>query len=361
MAKAEFNYKGNITDISILEGESMEDVCKKFANKVEIDINKIEFLYGENKLNLEKKYYEIINEKDKEKQIILIQVNDLKPDILNDGSNLIKSIFPICPECKEKAIFEINDYKIICSCKNGHSINMIIKEFENTQKIDLSKIVNGENKINNFNSDNNEMFLCNNCKIQLCPSCCHKHDTSHELINYDSKNYICEKHKEKYDAYCINCKINICIKCQKVHKKHEIKYYGEIFQDKNELLSKLKDLRNIIDIFNQDMKELIIKINSVKENLEILYNIYYEMINKYEDKYRNYEIIMSLNSIDDNILINDLKEINENNNIINKIENILDIYEKINFYGINIIYNINNVEDGEIQIFGEQFVENNSD
>ncbi len=54
MAKAEFNYKGNITDISILEGESMEDVCKKFANKAEIDINKIEFLYGENKLNLEK-------------------------------------------------------------------------------------------------------------------------------------------------------------------------------------------------------------------------------------------------------------------------------------------------------------------
>ena len=190
MAKAKFNYKGNITDISILEGESMEDVCKKFANKVEIDINKIEFLYDENKLNLEKKYSEIIIEKDKEKQIILIQVNDSIPDKLNESSNLIKSMFPICPECKEKAIFEINDYKIICSCENGHSINMIIKEYENTQKIDLSKFINGEKKVNDNNSDKDEMFICNNCKIQLCPSCCHIHDTRHELINYDSKNYI---------------------------------------------------------------------------------------------------------------------------------------------------------------------------
>ena len=61
------------------------------------------------------------------------------------------------------------------------------------------------------------------------------------------------------------------------------------------------------------MEELINKINNVKENLEILYHIYDEMINKYEDKYRNYEMIMSLNSIDDNILIKDLKEINEIN------------------------------------------------
>ena len=41
------------------------------------------------------------------------------------------------------------------------------------------------------------------------------------------------------------------------------------------------------------------------------------MINKYEDKYRNYEIIMSLNSIDDNIIIKNLKEINKINNIKN--------------------------------------------
>ena len=220
-------------------------------------------------------------------------------------------MFPICPECKEKTIFGINDYKINCSCKHGHSINMIINEYENTQKFDLAKITNCENKINENNLNNDKMFICNLCKIQLCPSCCHKHEKNHDLINYDSKNYICETHNEIYDAYCQDCKINICMKCQKVHKEHSIKYYGEILQDKDELLNKLKDLRSMINIFNKDMDELINKLNKLKENLEILYNIYYEMINKYEDKYRNYEIIMSLNSIDDNIIIKDLKEINE--------------------------------------------------
>ena len=141
---------------------------------------------------------------------------------------------------------------------------MIIKEFENTQKIDLSKFINGENKININNSQNKEFFVCDTFKIQLCTSCCHNHDKNHDLIYYDSKNYICEKHKEIYDAYCKNCKINICMKCQKEHKKHNITHYGEILQDKNELLDKLKDLRNNIDIFNKDMEEIINKLNNLK-------------------------------------------------------------------------------------------------
>ena len=102
------------------------------------------------------------------------------------------------------------------------------------------------------------MYICDTCKIQLCPSCCHKHDKNHDLINYDSKNYICIKHNEIYDTYCKDCKINLCMKCQKEHKGHNIKYYGEILQDKVDLLNKLKELRNIIDIFDKDMNELII-------------------------------------------------------------------------------------------------------
>ena len=47
------------------------------------------------------------------------------------------------------------------------------------------------------------------------------------------------------------------MKCQKEHKEHNIKYYGEILQDKDDLLNKLKELRNIIDIFDKDMNELI--------------------------------------------------------------------------------------------------------
>ena len=366
MAKVEFNYKGNITTILCSEDETMEEICKKFGAKVGLDINKIDFLYSENKINFQLKFSEVINDKDKERKLISILVNDYNLEKVNNDSNIVKSKFPICPECKEKAIFKIDDYnyKIITSCKNKHSIKMTINEYINSQKIDLPKNVDNEKKIDINNSYHDEIYTCSTCKMQLCQSCIHHHDKNHDLdlINYDSKNYICETHDEIYDAFCKKCKINLCMLCQKKHKKHEIKYFGEILHDKNELLNKLKDLRNMIDIFNQDMDELINKVNKLKENLEVLYNIYYEMINNYQNKYRNYEIIMSLNSIDENIIIKNLKKINENTNIKDKIETILDIYERINFYEMKIEYNTYNIKNGEkIKIFGKEFVNNNLD
>ena len=35
------------------------------------------------------------------------------------------------------------------------------------------------------------------------------------------------------------------------------------------------------------------------------------MINKYDDKYRNYELFKSLNNVNDNTIIEDLKRINK--------------------------------------------------
>ena len=100
------------------------------------------------------------------------------------------------------------------------------------------------------------------------------------------------------------------MKCQKGHKEHEIINYGDILPDKDDLLNKLNDFRNVLNIFNKDINDLINKLNNVKENFEILYQIYDEMINNYEDKYRNYEIFTSLNTINDNKIIQDIKNIN---------------------------------------------------
>ena len=52
----------------------------------------------------------------------------------------------ICPKCKENILIEIKDYKInMYDCKNKDIIeNIKIKEFENTQKIDISKIICNE-------------------------------------------------------------------------------------------------------------------------------------------------------------------------------------------------------------------------
>ena len=64
-------------------------------------------------------------------------------------------------------------------------------------------------------------------------------------------------------------------------------------------------------------------------NIEKIYQIYYEMITKYNDKNRNYEAFMSLNNIGNNSVMKALKNINQMNNINEKVNNILIIYEQM--------------------------------
>ena len=62
-------------------------------------------------------------------------------DNINEN-NTIKSKDVICPECKENILMKIKDYRInLYECKNNHTKNNILfDEYENLQKIDISKI-----------------------------------------------------------------------------------------------------------------------------------------------------------------------------------------------------------------------------
>ena len=285
MSKIIFNYEGVYTTVLCEENEKMKEICKRYGNKVLIDINNLYFLYNGNKINIELKLNEIINNYDKErKEVSILVINKNNTVVLNKEKKLE---FPICPKCNENIILEIKDYKInLYDCKNKHNINNILIN-EYNQYIDLTKIECNKCKRKQYEIYNNEMYICNGCNIILCPLC--KNNHIHNMINYDMRNYICNKHNEMYIGYCKNEKINICIKCQKEHIKHELIYYGEILKDKNELLNNMKELKIEINKFNNDINEIIKKLNNIKDNIQILYNIYNNIIEKYEDKYRNYE------------------------------------------------------------------------
>ena len=61
---------------------------------------------------------------------------------LNLNESIIKSKDIICPKCFDIAKIYIKDYKIKLKCKNKHiSNNILIDEYENSQKMDLSKII----------------------------------------------------------------------------------------------------------------------------------------------------------------------------------------------------------------------------
>jgi len=186
MDSIEFIYNGNKIEIQCYKNDKMKDIIKKYIIKSSIDKNSVIFLYSGNKNNEELKLSEIIG---KEKKILVI---DLKNDI-NNNKSIIKSKYIICPKCGENIKIKINNYKIyLYECINGHTISdVLFNEFEKTQYIDISKIICEKCKKNNkSNTDKNKFYKCITCGKNICPLCKSSHDKSHNIINYDLKNYI---------------------------------------------------------------------------------------------------------------------------------------------------------------------------
>ena len=141
MIKIEFEYNSAKTIIQSIYEDKMRQVCSKFTQKVQIDLNKLYFIYSGNIINLDLSVEQIINKADRERKVLSI----IAIDHSNEQGNNSKVVSPyiICPICKEHARFEIKNYRItIYNCKNGHVIDDILfKDFEKTQTIDESLIM----------------------------------------------------------------------------------------------------------------------------------------------------------------------------------------------------------------------------
>ena len=339
MATAEFNYKGKVTSILCSENEKMEEICKRFATKIQTDITNLIFLYSGNTINLHNSLSQIMNNIDKQRKVVSILVNTINTITKTKTiTNLIKSDIPICPKCSETIKFDVNNYQIYLSeCRNGHIKYLPINEYEKTQYIDLNKIICKSCGTNKNKVYDNKMYMCYTCNSVLCPLCKNNHDKKHAVVNYDFKNFLCERHYESYNSYCSYCKVNLCLRCQKYHQEQNIISFGNIFPEKDELLVKLEETKKVIDVFKKDIKEIIKKLNTVKENIEILYDIYYKMITKFDSRKRNYETFMSINSFNTNMVFQAVQQINQTNEVqqlnptnINNLNNNFQAVQQIN-------------------------------
>ena len=222
-ARIIFTFNGIKTTIQCNKNEKMRNILKRYATKIQIDINKVYLLYNGNKLDEELNFEELANKEDKlmnMMNIILYEIN--KSTIIEE--KIIKSKEIICPKCKENILIKLKDYKIsMYNCKNKDRIEDIkIKEFENTQKIDISKIICNECKIKNKgNVYKNIFYRCIECNKNICPICKPLHNENHKIIEYDKIKYICNKHNEGYIKYCKECRMNICMKREREHNNHE--------------------------------------------------------------------------------------------------------------------------------------------
>ena len=359
MAEVQFIYNGVNTTIQCQLNEKMKDICRKFKDKENLNNLNLHYSYSGNLgINGELNFEEIANREDKLRKKMSIIVFDNLIDIKEQETDIIKSKYIICPECKEHIRIDIKDYKInLHNCKKGHKIeNILLDEFEESQNINRKDIICNICKKNDKSISYNNIFhKCLTCYNNICPLCKANHDARHIIINYDDNYYICEKHNEKYMLYCEDCNKNLCTLCDG-HNNHKRILFTDILPKKDDLLKTKNELKSTIYKFNSEIKILTSILNDVMNKINIYSKIIEDMINNYDNKKTNYEIIFNLNQIQKNNVINELNEIIESNNIIEKFSNIFNIYKKMNHDEINIVYNL---KKEKVKLFGEIFIERN--
>ena len=296
--------------------EKLEEILKKYKSK--ITINGEYYLYNGNNIKKENKFERIVNYAD-EKNKSIIELKEI-----------------ICPECNENVILKINDYKLEMKCINNHDNILLLKDYNN--KIGISKIKCNKCNKNKNDVDNNEFYICLKCNINLCPICKSSHDKNHNIINYDDKNYICNKHNENYNKYC--CNKNICNECENEHKNHKSINYGDILPNIND------EIKEYIDKLKNEIEDIKNKLNNIMEYIDIYYNIYTNIINNYKKNKKNYESIQNINEFNDynKIITKDIVQIIKEKDINNKFKRIMNIFNKIN------TNNSNNYIIGEFEI-----------
>ena len=316
MLKVKYNTKGEETVMQYEIDEKLEEILKKYNSKM--TINSEYYIYNGNNIKKENNFEKIIN-----------YVNDANEK--NKNIIELKEIF--CPECNEKVIIKINDYKLEMKCINNHNNILSLKDY--IEKIGISKIKCNDCNKNKYDTPNNEFYICLICNINLCPVCKSTHDKNHNIINYDDKNYICNKHNENYIKYC--CNKNICKECENEHKDHNNINYEDILPNIND------DIKVYIDKLKKEIDDIKNKLNNIIDNIDIYYNIYNNIINNYKKDKKNYEMIQNINEFINynKIIKKNIEQISNSKDINIKFQNIMKIFNK---------NNINNYIIGEFEI-----------
>ena len=134
--------------------------------------------------------------------------------------------------------------------------------------------------------------------MNLCPLCKLMHDKSHSIINYDNKNYICNKHNEIFVQYCQTCNIDLCLSCSNEHEHHQIILYQDEIIGIKKLKKKMTEFERAIIKFKVNIEEIMNKFKKIMENMDIINNINNNLLKYYEkNKDRNYKLLLNIKNM----------------------------------------------------------------
>ena len=360
---AEFIIEGEPINVQCQENDTIENAYLKCLTKIQKKReNDIVFVYNGKVAETGLQIKDIINREDR---------NRKKLSIITDKSvsKTLKHKNIICPECFSEADLEFKDYKINLICENGHiNNNLSVSEFRKKQEIDSSNIKCDECKKANLSGClKGEFKRCVKCRQNICIECLESHlklskqkHNKYCIVDYNIDNYECCIHKKPFISFCESCQKDLCQDCKKKdHNKHRILEFNKILPDKNGIIIKKEKLKTAQKTLIEQIDSLIKCFNHIKVYMESYNKLISDILDGYDPMKINYKMINNIKSINFDETINDLKHINFNDKLINKFQNIMNLYCRMRYSKeITLKYKINK-NDKKIKIFGDEFVRNN--
>ena len=328
MVDIDFNLNQSHIVIQANLADKFQDVVNKYFQKTLLNPASVAFVVNGKPANPSTSIQSHMSKLDKDQKKMNVLVNMLESNEA-EKEVITKSEVVICPQCKEPCRIAFEDYKIkLYECPNKHERkNINIPVFADTQKVNESKIICQQcNFKNKGNCPKNEFYRCLTCSKNICLLCKSNHDRSHNIIKYDQKNYICQKHNEPLIKYCTICKSNICFACEG-HSEHTKIDLTDLIPNMEEKKAFLNEMKAVINSIDLKIKETINILNEFSIFMKQFYDINNTIVENYNVKNRNYQVLQNLKEIStNNIIFNKLKDIKIEGNI----NDIINMYWNIN-------------------------------
>jgi hypothetical protein len=319
------------------KSDKLDDIVKKFAEEISGDKENYEYFYGSTIIEDFNKEISDLTKDAKDKNNLIITVKK------KESKRIVKIIkCPLC-ECND-CILNIEKYHLFFSgCKYGHTVDMILDRYKESQNIDFSKIECsggcGKTQINKP-KDFNRCLTCqeiNKHSIYICDNCSKEHENTHVKVAFDERNCYCEKnnHFSKINKYCEKCENDLCDKCLEEHNKDKDKEH--VIKEYSSLDLEIDDLQKEIDEIKGKINTVRIIASGIKSSIEGAYQLFQnygqiaqDIANKYNynKNYKNYKILKSIQNLkrSNQKIKKDLDDIINNKSVSERFNKLIKIF-----------------------------------